>query len=303
MQIKNNHPKNPQKSWIIGLIKLVLLSGCLYFIYYKLQSQSISILDMAPPNGFWMTLIIVSMLMLVNWYLEALRWKLSVDQFEPISIGEAWKVVLAGLALNWVLPFTSGDLIARISRQQDKFQSTSAAILNRGIMLSITLILGLYGMSFLAHEYHWNGWFVFGLVFCIPLLWILFKNFIDRFIRYFRELTSRSLLQVITISIFRYIVFVFQFYLLLMAFLPALEPRLAVAGIGWIFLIRSALPLFFGGVGVREASGLFFFEPYVAELEMVLMPIFLIWIINTVLPSMAGLLIIARSKTAFATKL
>ncbi|WP_436516802.1 hypothetical protein [Ekhidna sp. To15] len=301
MQIKNNHPKNLHKSWIIALIKLALLSGCLYFIYHKLQSQSTSINEIPIPNGFWLTLFTVTLLMIVNWHLEAFRWKLSIEQFEQISILEAWKVILAGLALNWILPFTTGDLLARISHQKDKFQTTSAAVLNRGIMLSFTLIIGLYGTSFLAQNYEWNGWFVFSLLISIPLLKLLLKDFINRFMKYFKGLSRELLMRVVTISLLRYTVFVLQFYLLLTTFLPLIEPQILIGGIGWIFLVRSALPLFFGGIGVREASGLFFFEPYVAQLELVIAPVFLIWIINIVMPSLVGLLFVIRSKPSFAS--
>ena len=215
MQIKNNHAKNLHNSWIIGLIKWILLIGCSYFIYAKLADQSISSAGLTLPHGFSWLLGVQLILMIVNWYLEAYRWKISVSQYESITMTEAWQSVLSGLALNWILPSTSGDLIARISRQQDKVQTTAATLLNRGIMLTFTLILGLYGMSFLAQKYAWNGWFIFGLLFGLPLLKWSFKRSIDRFFRYFKELSKKTLTQIILISFLRYTVFVFQFYLLL----------------------------------------------------------------------------------------
>lgn len=298
MQIKNNRPNYPKKSWIIGL-KLLLLTVCLYFIFHKLEGQSVSLNNLSLPYNLWSIISIVSVLMIFNWYLEALRWKLSVQQFESISIQEAWQAVLGGLSLNWVLPFTSGDLIARIAQRQDKYQTTSAAILNRGIMLVLTVFLGLFGMSFMAREYNYGGLFLLGILFGIPILKRLFKKTINRFLEYFRKLTSTLVIKLITLSVLRYAVFILQFYLLLAAFLPTLDVKLIIAGIGWIFLVRSVLPLFFGGVGVREASGVFFFEPYVAELDMVIVPIFLIWSINTLLPSLAGLLLVMRSKPPY----
>ncbi len=298
MQIKNNRPNYPKKSWIIGL-KLVLLTGCLYFIYHKMEGQSVLLNGLSLPPNFWPIISIVSILMIINWYLEALRWKLSLQQFESISIQEAWQAVLGGLSLNWVLPFTSGDLIARIAHRQDKYQTTSAAILNRGIMLVFTLLFGLFGMSFMAREYNYGGFFSLGILFGIPLVKYLFKKPINRFLEYFRKLTFTLLIKLITLSALRYAVFILQFYLLLAAFLPSLDINLIVAGIGWIFLVRSVLPLFFGGVGVREASGVFFFESYVTQLDMVIVPIFLIWSINTLLPSLAGLVLVMRSKPPY----
>ena len=300
MQIKNNRSNYLQNPWIIGFIKLALFGVCLYFILIKLQDQSISLSKIVWPDSFGMILGLVGILMVINWYLEVLRWKVSLQPFEPISIQNAWQVILGGLALNWVLPFTSGDLLARISQQNDKYQATSAAMLNRGIMLILTLILGIYGMSKLAVEYDVNGWFTLLLIFSYPLIRWLFKKSLNRFLSYFRNLNRLILIRIIGLSFLRYSVFVFQFYLLLSAFLPDLSTDLILAGIGWVFLIRSVLPLFFGGIGVREASGIIFFESHVPDLQIVIIPIFLIWMINTVLPSVVGLVFVFRFKVNIA---
>ncbi|SNS81340.1 Uncharacterized membrane protein YbhN, UPF0104 family [Ekhidna lutea] len=291
-QIEEYRQSHLSKPWLIAFLKIALLVTCLYFITTKFQDQSINLNEIKWPKSFGLTLGFVFFLMILNWYLEALRWKVSLQSFDPISIRKAWNVILSGLALNWVLPLTSGDLIARISQQRDKYQTTSAAILNRGIMLFFTLVLGLYGVSQLALEYEMNGWFILIILFGIPLIRWLFKKSENRFLTYFKELPRQLLIRIIGISLLRYLTFVFQFYLLLTAFLPFLPVDSIIAGIGWIFLIRTALPLFFGGVGIREASGILFFEPLVNDLQLVVIPIFLIWVINTVIPSLVGLVFV-----------
>ena len=296
MQIKNNHSNYLLKPRIIILIKLLLLAGCAFFLYSGLKNQSISVDELTLPDGFGWFLIIVIVLMPINWYLEALRWKLSIGLFEPITMKKSWGSVLGGQALNWVLPFTSGDLLSRISQQKDKYQATAAVVLNRGIMLTITLILGLYGMSFLARQFNLNGWFLLGMIISVPILKVIFKKSIDRFLGYFRELDNPLLMRIVGISLLRYAIFVTQFYLLLTAFLPTLSPQLILAGIGWVFITRSALPLLFGGIGVREASGIFFFGFYVSDFQLVVFPISLIWIINILIPSLAGLWFVWRFK-------
>ena len=298
MQIKNNRANNLQNTWLNGAIKGALLISCLYFISSKLQSQSFDLREIEWPDRFGFTLAAVSLLMVMNWYLEALRWKLSVRTFEPISMNEAWKAILGGLALNWVLPFTSGDLVARLAPQKDRYQTTAAAMMNRGIMLCFTLMLGLYGVNELIVSYEWNSWLIALVLPVIAAGFFAFKKPMRKFLVYFRELKRLVFLRITLISLVRYLVFVIQFYMLLVLFLPTLSIQLLIAGIGWVFLVRSALPLFFGGVGVREASGIVFFEPYVSNLQYVIVPIFLIWVINTVIPSMVGWVFVLRYKVA-----
>lgn len=294
MQIKNNLSKYLQKPWFIGLLKVILLLGCLYFIFSKWQSQTFPPGHFQWPSNFGLITSIVFVLMIFNWYLESFRWKVSVEVFESITLIDAWKVVLGGLALNWILPFTTGDFIARVSQQQDKLKATSAAMLNRAIMLVVTAIFGLYGIAHLAVRYEWDYWAIIVLSIIIVLI-VLFRKHISRFASYFKALSKRTLIQIVTISLIRYFIFVTQFFLLLNLFLPDLDSHLIIAGIGWIFLARTALPLIMGGAGVREASGLIFFEPYVVSIEYVLVPIVLVWVINIVIPSLAGLVLIMRA--------
>ena len=294
MQNKDNQ-SNQRKKQIIILLKTVLFITGLVFVIAKLSHSPIDILNFKPSRNLSYVLAIALLLMILNWCLEAIRWKVSVSIFEPISLRKAGVVVLSGLALNWILPFTTGDILSRISQSESKYKATAALVLNRGIMLGFTLILGVYGLSEFADNYEVNGWFGLIILFGIPLIRKLFKKKINSFLDYFKNLERSVLLQIISISFVRYLVFTIQFYLLLNVFMPEVPDHLLIAGIGWIFLSRSILPLFLGGMGVREAAGILFFEPYV-EVQMIVIPAFLIWFINIVIPSFVGLFLVWKLK-------
>jgi len=297
MQIKNIYVNFLKKPWVIGFVRVIILAACGYFIFSKVANRSISLENISLPENFYSVLLIVVLLMPLNWFLEAYRWKLSISEFEEIDIKASIKTILSGLALNWVLPFTSGDLIARVSNQKDKYQTTSAAVLNRALMMTFTLFFGIYGVSFLAEDVVLSTWFIAPLlVFLLMIAWFS-RKLVDRFSVYFSKLSKQSIFQLVSLSLIRYLIFVLQFFLILHSFLPELSFELLLAGIGCIFFTRSIFPLFFGGVGVREASGIFFFENHVNDLMLVLSPIFIIWIINIVLPSIAGLIILAQLKS------
>lgn len=292
MQITNkqaNYLPNPRT---IAAIKWLLLVGCLVFIYIHWKEKSINISNIYFPDSYLLVFSIVLVLMVFNWYLEILRWKTSVSHITPITLYQAAEAVLGGLALNWIFPFTSGDLLARLARFKDKYQATSAAVLNRGIMLGLTVLLGLYGLRRMAILNDWDGYIFLVVLFALPIFRKIFRKYFDRFLIYFRALKVELLMKILFISILRYAVFVFQFYFLLQLFLPTIPADILIAGIGWIFLIRSSLPLFFGGMGVREASGLLFFESFAVSDQNIILPIFAIWVINTVLPSLIGLLFV-----------
>ena len=152
MQVKDQTVIHRNKYPIVAnLLKGVVTLACLYFFWDQFQKQDIDFSQTIWPEAVMKVGIAVSLLMAVNWYLEALRWKISLASFEQISIQEAWKVVMSGLALNWVFPFTSGDFAARIIARKDKYQTTSALLLSRGIMLSLTIGYGLFSFLHLKH--------------------------------------------------------------------------------------------------------------------------------------------------------
>lgn len=299
MQIKNNFWNSDKKRWLIFL-KLSLFVTAVFFVVDRFQDQSIDLRYVKLPDEFPSVFSLVVVLMLVNWSLEGWRWKVSVEQYEPISFVQSMKIVLHGLALNLLIPFTAGDAVARIVPMKDKYQTTSAMILNRTIMLLITLTFGIYGL------YTFTGQNV-SIHFLVPILLavlaictFIFRDKLERFLDYFRSLNHTIVMKVLGLSVVRYLVFVTQFLLLLGIFLPEISVLLLVAGTGWIFFVRSVLPSLIGGIGIREASAVLFFDHLVGDMSMVVVPIFMLWLLNTLLPSVIGLIAILKLKVKIA---
>ncbi|MCP4460549.1 MAG: hypothetical protein GY816_21385 [Cytophagales bacterium] len=84
-------------------------------------------------------------------------------------------------------------------------------------------------------------------------------------------------------------IFTIQFIVLFYAFIPDVSLLVILAGVGWTFFFRSVIPSLFGNLGVREVGALVFFESFVSEPSLILISSLLIWLINTVAPSVLGL--------------
>lgn len=287
MQIKDNYLNHKSSVWIYLKIGVAVLA--LFFVFRKFRSNKIELGAIEWPDNSAMVIGLVFGMMLLNWSLEAARWRYSVSFFEKVSFFESLKSVLGGLALNWVMPFTTGDAIYRLTQMNDKYKTASAILINRVIMLSITMIYGMISIRFYSSPFlDFNISILFVLVLIIPALWII-RNRIKRFLDYFEHIQRMKIFIIVSISLFRYGVFITQFFLLLDLFLPEIANKILLLGIGWIFFFKSAIPSILGGVGVREASGLIFFDG-LGNPGLVLVPIFLIWIINSLIPSICGIL-------------
>ncbi|MEP5612372.1 MAG: hypothetical protein ABJP45_08985, partial [Cyclobacteriaceae bacterium] len=118
-----------------------------------------------------------------------------------------------------------------------------------------------------------------------------------RFSQYFLVLNRKTIWKIILLSVGRYGIFFLQFVILISIFNPELAVFTIFSGIAWIFLVRSVLPSLFGGVGLREASALFFFQNIVTDSLSVVFPVFVLWILNTAIPSLIGSVLLWKFKT------
>lgn len=279
------------------LLKGTITLLCFYFIANQFQQKRLSLSDIELPDYFVPIILLQLLLMALNWWLDIWRWKISIETVERISFKQATIDVLSGLSMNWVLPFTVGDFLARIASKREKYKSTAALLLNRAIMLVLTFIVGFYGLiAFLKNESIGDFILVSGIV-LIVLLVVLLKVLPKKFLAYFIELEASVLWKVIFVSIGRYAVFFFQFLLLLKLFNSQLDLGTLTAGIGWIFFVRTAIPSLLGGLGLRESSAYIFFQPLVQNISMIVFPVFILWVINTVIPSLIGVILLWKLKT------
>ncbi len=273
---------------MLWVIRIVVTTLCLWFIIHKLKNTAF------PPGTLvfraeqfrWIWVVIG--LMPLNWLLEVHKWRLSVP-YEHLTFGQSIRSVLSGLALNWIVPFTLGDVGARLANVKRMKQSGAALLAVRTVSMLVTVVYGGCALIFYFKYPTWAYWLV--LLVGIPALAMGFR------IYGFKE---RIYYQVVGLSIVRYLVFTSQFVLLIWVFNPGLSWSVILLGVGWIFFFRSIVPSLFGNFGVREASALVFFEPYLTSPVHILTPTLIIWLINTVIPSVIGAFFIFKLKLKIA---
>ena len=277
--IKNHY------QWVLKCVVSLAIGFYLYQVLEDKFYQPVSWPENSPAT--WWMILWVLILMPVNWLLEAQKWQFILGQ-ERISLPNSLKQVLRGLALNWILPFTSGDIVARMGDFTEPAKKSKAILYNRLSSLLITLVFGLIGIAGYLHFHKEVITFTFYVHLPFFLLILISPLF-------FLGSTGKY---VFSITLLRYLVFSLQFYVLISLFLPFLSFSIIFSGIAWIFLIRSVLPGILGAIGIREASAVFYFSYWLQDPLLLITPALLLWTINIVIPSIAGTLSLALSKSA-----
>lgn len=270
--------------------------------------------------------MVVILLMLFNWSIEALKWKILVKHIEDISLVTAIKGVLAGVSLAINTPNRIGEYFGRIIylREGNRLRAISLTLVGSTSQLIITVIFGTIGLFFLRQNLVdttngaiglsmlWINIIIYGATgIAIILLLIYFRlSFITRviekipfvakyayFIQKLGEFEWPELLKVLCLSLLRYSVFIIQYVLLLQVFEVDISLWNACQLTFVMFLILAVVPtIALAELGLRGQVGLLLFGLFSNNSLGILLTASGIWIINLVVPALAGSLFILGKK-------
>ena len=269
-------------------IQLSISVVAMVIVGYKVSQPSLSVPTISiNTSGVALLGVILLILMVFNWWLEAKKWQLLVSRFEKVSGSEALMDVMTGLVWSWVIPFTVGDVLARVQGYAERTKAVKSVVYNR---ISAGVIAGIFGLV---------GFFIF-MKWIEPALvigWAGGLFVIGLFVLFFYA--PRWMYQLVLLSMVRYIIMAIQLLLLLMLVTEDVSIMWLFAGIGWIFFFRSFIPGIWGALGVRELSALVFFECCIPA-SSILFTTLSLWLINLVLPSVLTVMYQLYSQTKFS---
>ena len=185
--------------------------------------------------------ILVFVLMFVNWSLEALKWKISVQRVQPVSFFRSLKAIFSGVSFSVTTPNRTGEYLGRVLYMDDgnRLKVISLTILGSISQLLVTIFFGLLGLVILQPgitNMNLSGWmewlkdlgiigaslvFIVLTVFYFRIGWLV--KWIDKipaikkYIWLINELEKTDttlLLRLLSISLLRYLVFATQYFLL-----------------------------------------------------------------------------------------
>lgn len=294
---------------------------CFYIIYYRLKAELtpdriplIRTTFTNPTAVLWFVSTIL--LMPLNWGIEALKWQHITRRVETITFLRANQSVYAGVFAGNLAPGRATEFLAKILffNTENRPAISVLHFLNGMFQLSITIVLGL--AAFVCKAQDFNGewqWIKYtglvgGLILMLVFIWCMLNTeYLIQLV--YRRLLKQQMVQMpaysfsgksirflLGFSILRYMVFTLQFaFLLRMAGVP-LEWDIFVS-IAIYFFITTTIPMIsFLEAAIRVAVALVVFKTSPIEPVYLTIISVLLWLINIVLPSIAGYIILLREK-------
>ena len=261
--------------------------------------------------GATLVFIIVFVLMLLNWTIEALKWKYMISKIEKISIGRSLEAVFSGITISFFTPNRIGEYAGRVFHLHKgiRMQATVITVIENSSQLLITILTGSIACIFYMQAYmELNSWIfllvrILFLVLCGLCLILyfnidLFEKIFQRFKlnEYWRQIlhvfslySTKELMYVCLLSLARYSIFSLQFYLLLRVYGAYFTLSDGMLMIAMTFFVMSVVPTFsFAELGIRGAVSAYFFGKLTLDVLPVLNGAFSLWLINLAIPALAG---------------
>ncbi|HJV19085.1 MAG TPA: lysylphosphatidylglycerol synthase domain-containing protein [Sediminibacterium sp.] len=311
-------------NYVIGPVLFVWLS---YSIYNQIEHQTDvrqswnMILAAFYEHDSWKIYMVIG-LMLVNWGIEARKWQLQVKGIEAISFMSAFRAILAGQALGFNTVNRIGESAGRVAflHNGNRIRGVVLSFVGSMAQIIVTFTMGAVSlwymrMHILEGPQQLQGLSAFwldGLIYVIAIGVILFAlayfrlaglievlekiPFVARnrfFVEKLEDFHWKELTRILLLSFERYLVFIVQYVLLLDVFHVQVNWLDAAALVGVLFLVLAIVPtIALAELGFRGKVGLLLFGVVSSNSVGIIATAAGIWLINLILPAIAGSLFI-----------
>jgi hypothetical protein len=260
-------------------------------------------------------LIVLGIGMLINWGVEALKWKLVVQKAAEVSFTQAYKAVLVGNTYGIFTPNRVGEIIGRVffiksynkSRIGLLTLAGSASMTMGGMVIACLSLHYFLEDSSLKIFYLAGAWLGLSLIF---YAYLNMYNILKRIVRFkwwkkyadyastLKLLSIFDLIAYVFLSIFRYSIFVIQYYIFLQFFVADISIPGVASNMSLIFFIQSFVPTpVVIELGIRGNLAVLFLADLVNGNTLLITSVaYMIWFINMLVPALIGYIFVLRKK-------
>jgi len=296
-----------------GTISLILLWSIYGQVTRQLSGINSNTWKLTGP-AVWLWLSIA--LMFLNTSLESYKWYLLTNFVEPVVYTKSLASYLAGIAFSIVTPNRIGEYPGRILYlgRTNTFRYINVSILGIMSQLSTIYFFGLAGLIYYNFSFPsliakaglascFIVVVILVIIYCRFELWLPLMakiKWFNRFAVYGKllyRITTKRQISVLSISLFRFIIFTAQ-YLFLLRWMnvnvPLAEGFCIAALFFWIMAVIPGVAL--TELGLRSKISLVLFQAFSTNSIGILAATAGIWMLNLIIPSVIGSIIILRMR-------
>lgn len=297
------------------ILKISILTGLMYVLYHQLfRNENIDVAYehfILNFHGNYILLSGVIILMIINWSIEAVKWKFLIDKLHQISWLDAIEGILFGVTFSLFTPSRIGEFGGRVfALNTDRKEAIVSTILGSLAQIVVNLSFGALGLLLyilLFQEIDFYLVFAFGFIYILMVLAIhfcyynldvvstKFSNFpilkkANRYLHIIDLYNYKDFLFIEIMSAIRYLVYCLQFVLLLKFFGFQITIVTALILVSAIFFIQTINPLNIALLDFtfRGNVAAYFLASFTVNPIVIIATTFTLWFINLIIPAIIG---------------
>ncbi|MEM6516983.1 MAG: hypothetical protein AAF688_12425 [Bacteroidota bacterium] len=323
------------KQFFFVIIKIAIVVIAFYTIYKRLVENSeieiSAFLRLSRENKLFSlkNILFLTALTTLNWFLEVLKWKILVNPVSNLNLKSAAEQSLGALTASLFTPNRIGEYGAKAIYYEAQNRKSILALNFLGNMMQMgtTVFFGTIGLVLFQKKHQTallkiDAYHVLGVVSLLIILvvlilktkkieigWLPAKLFsisrnsanfsVEKLKRFYQKIKTSIYVKGASISILRYFVFSFQFFVLLKIFGSKLDYLDCMITISPMYVLASVIPsIFIFDFVIKGSVALYLFAFSGINPLVVLSVVTLMWLLNFAFPSILGSYFVLNFKLA-----
>ena len=304
---------------------LIVLAGC-WILYVKIiKNQELTAMWDSVKTSFSSTknvllMVFAFILMPVNMAFETRKWQKSIQPVERVPFRKAYTAIFTGITAGMMFPNRTGDFLGRIFilEKGNRIKAAMLTFVGNIAQMLVTVSLGCMAWVFFAQD---NYYVLILSLIIIVLGYLLYFNIhilrhlqrlipkkwrprAEKYMEIFSSYSKKDLSVILLLAVAKYVVYSFQFVLLIWAFDVPLNYFEAMIPIMFTYLLMTVIPFItITEIAVRGSVCIFVFETWLTRLGidsafsmMVFSASTMLWFYNLAIPAVIGLFYIRKLK-------
>ena len=286
---------------------LIVLAGC-WILYVKIiKNQELTAMWDSVKTSFSSTknvllMVFAFILMPVNMAFETRKWQKSIQPVERVPFRKAYTAIFTGITAGMMFPNRTGDFLGRIFilEKGNRIKAAMLTFVGNIAQMLVTVSLGCMAWVFFAQD-NYYVLILRHLQRLIPKKW---RPRAEKYMEIFSSYSKKDLSVILLLAVAKYVVYSFQFVLLIWAFDVPLNYFEAMIPIMFTYLLMTVIPFItITEIAVRGSVCIFVFETWLTRLGidsafsmMVFSASTMLWFYNLAIPAVIGLFYIRKLK-------
>ncbi|ARN78220.1 hypothetical protein BST97_09575 [Nonlabens spongiae] len=280
---------NKSKQYLPLLLKILVFAGCTAVLVFKFQDSEYNWYRIFEELASlpWFILPLLMCVSLASWLVESKKWQFLVGDFYGLRFRESVLQNLTAQAASFITPLRSGEFVAKALYfpKSLRKQVTQRVFIGNFSQMAVTVAVGIIGLFVYEQELMDDTWKYVGLIILTGLLIFLAYSWVRKKLG-LNAVRSDLWFKTVGFSTLRYLIFSSNWLLVLGVLYYDQSIVTILSCITVWYLLISTIPLIqILDLPVRILAVVTIFP---GDTEIVLLATTLIWITNTVFPTVLG---------------